>query len=150
MLEINSFYFSRLAFRILVDSVLIDRGQRFGGPRIARGLDDRYVDESGSLADQATDRLRPAGVPRRLERLLEMYRNYLRLVARTSLDAAVRAKADPSDMVQETLIKAHANFGQFQGSTEADLIAWLRQILANNILDLVPHQICRDRFLSLV
>jgi RNA polymerase sigma-70 factor (ECF subfamily) len=74
--------------------------------------------------------------PGAVEQLLDLYRNYLRLAARTSLGASVQAKADPSDMVQETLIKAHANFDQFQGSTEADLIAWLRQILANNILDL--------------
>lgn len=72
-----------------------------------------------------------------LDGLLDLYRNYLRLVARTSLDRAVRAKADPSDMVQETIIKAHDNFGQFKGSTEAELVAWLRQILANNIADLV-------------
>lgn len=74
--------------------------------------------------------------PGALETLLDLYRNYLRLVARTSLDAAMRAKADPSDMVQETIIKAHQNFEQFQGATEAELIAWLRQILARNISDL--------------
>lgn len=71
-----------------------------------------------------------------LGRLLATYRNYLSLTARTSLTADVRAKADPSDMAQETLIKAHANFEQFQGTTEAELIAWLRQILAHQIADL--------------
>lgn len=75
--------------------------------------------------------------PGSLAGLLEIYRNYLVLVARTSLDAAVQAKAAPSDMAQETLIKAHENFGQFQGTTEAELLAWLRQILANNIADLI-------------
>lgn len=71
-----------------------------------------------------------------LASLLELYRNYLRLVARSSIDATLRAKADPSDMVQETMLKAHAHFGQFTGSTETGLIAWLRQILARNIADL--------------
>lgn len=75
--------------------------------------------------------------PGALETLLDLYRNYLRLAARTSLDTAVQAKADPSDMVQETIIKAHQSFDQFQGSTEAELVAWLRQILAHNIRDLV-------------
>jgi DNA-directed RNA polymerase specialized sigma24 family protein len=71
------------------------------------------------------------------DRLLESYRNYLRLMARTGIDASLRGKADPSDLVQETLIKAHQHFDQFQGQTEADLIAWLRQILARNLADLV-------------
>lgn len=71
-----------------------------------------------------------------LNHLLDLYRNYLRLVARTTIDAELRAKADPSDMVQETVIKAHVNFGQFTGSTEVELLAWLRQVLAHNIADL--------------
>src|SRR4051812_38290154 len=64
------------------------------------------------------------------------YRNYLRLVARTGLGAALRGKADPSDLVQETLLKAHQHFAQFQGATEPELVAWLRQILARNLADL--------------
>ena len=66
--------------------------------------------------------------PGALDRLLESYRNYLRLLARTGIDASLRGKADASDLVQETLIKAHQHFEQFQGQTEAELIAWLRRI----------------------
>lgn len=80
-----------------------------------------------------------------LDSLLEYYRNYLTLVARTSLDAVLRAKVDPSDMAQETLIKAHARFGQFQGSNEAELVAWLRQILANNVTDFVRRFRAKSR-----
>ncbi len=71
-----------------------------------------------------------------LDRLLESYRNYLRLVARAGIDPALRVKADASDLVQETLMKAHQNFDQFQGRTEPELAAWLRQILARNLADL--------------
>ena len=38
------------------------------------------------------------------------------------------ARRNPSDLVQETLLKAHQHFDQFQGQTEAELIAWLRRI----------------------
>jgi RNA polymerase sigma-70 factor (ECF subfamily) len=75
--------------------------------------------------------------PGALERLLESLRNYLRLLARTGIDTSVRGKADPSDLVQETLLKAHQHFDQFRGQTEAELAVWLRQILARNLVDLV-------------
>src|SRR5437660_9077295 len=93
------------------------------------------VDEDpiiGRLIDEAR-----RAAPGALDRLLESYRNYLRMLARTGIDAALRGKADPSDLVQETLIKAHRHFDQFGGRTEAELAAWLRQILARNLADLV-------------
>jgi RNA polymerase sigma-70 factor (ECF subfamily) len=75
--------------------------------------------------------------PGALGQLLDSYRNYLRLLARTGIDASLQGKADPSDLVQETLLKAHENFGQFRGRTEAELAGWLRAILARNLTDLV-------------
>ncbi len=70
------------------------------------------------------------------ERVLESFRNYLRLLASTGLAADLRDKADPSDLVQDTLLKAHARFNQFNGGSEAELAGWLRQILARNLTDL--------------
>jgi len=75
--------------------------------------------------------------PGAVERLLEVYRHYLRFVARTCLTSALAGKADASDLVQETLLKAHQHFGGFRGSSEGELIAWLRQILAQNVAQLV-------------
>jgi len=75
--------------------------------------------------------------PGALDRLLNSYRNYLRLLARTGLDASLQAKADPSDLVQDALLKASQRFDQFRGATDAELAGWLRQILARCLADLV-------------
>ncbi len=74
-----------------------------------------------------------------LGKLLELYRNYLRLVARSVISAALRIKFEPSDLVQETFLKAHREFGQFQGKTEPELVTWLRRILIRSLSNQVKH-----------
>ena len=71
-----------------------------------------------------------------LGRLLELYRNYLRLLARLQVGRRLRGKADPSDLVQEAFLAAQRNFEQFRGNTEGELVDWLRQILASKLVDL--------------
>jgi RNA polymerase sigma-70 factor (ECF subfamily) len=70
-----------------------------------------------------------------LGRLLASYRNYLRLMADTQMGPALRSRVEPSDLVQEALLEAHRDFGQFGGGTEPELLAWLRRILARTLLD---------------
>jgi RNA polymerase sigma-70 factor (ECF subfamily) len=67
--------------------------------------------------------------------LLDHCRDYLLLVANSTLDDALRAKIGASDVVQETFLDAHRAFGQFNGSTEQELLTWLRQMLLNNLRD---------------
>jgi RNA polymerase sigma-70 factor (ECF subfamily) len=69
-----------------------------------------------------------------LGRLLEACRNYLRLVAERELDPSLRGKGGVSDLVQETLFEAVRDFERFHGSTEAELLAWLRRLLLNNLV----------------
>lgn len=61
--------------------------------------------------------------------LLEQHRGYLMLLARLNLDARLRAKVDPCDVVQQTLLEAHRSASGFRG-TGPQLTAWLRSILA--------------------
>ncbi len=67
-------------------------------------------------------------------RSLEEYRSYLLLLARIQLNPEPRNRIDPSDIVQQTLLEAHARADQFQGDDSA-LAAWLRQALVNNLRD---------------
>ncbi len=70
---------------------------------------------------------------------LERFRSYLYLLARASLDPRHQQKIDASDLVQQTLMDAHANQNQFRGTEDAQLAAWLKQILAHNLADALRH-----------
>lgn len=66
-----------------------------------------------------------------LGQLLQLYRNYLTILATAQLDARLRRRLSPSDLVQDALLGAYRDFGQFRGGSERELLAWLRQILIN-------------------
>jgi RNA polymerase sigma-70 factor, ECF subfamily len=64
---------------------------------------------------------------------LERFRHYLHLLARLHLDRRLQGKLDASDVVQQTILEAHRDWGQFRGKSDAELAAWLRQLLVHNL-----------------
>jgi RNA polymerase sigma-70 factor (ECF subfamily) len=74
-----------------------------------------------------------AGSRADLGRLLELYRNYLALLARVQIGRRLQGKVDAADLVQETFLQAHRDFSQFRGTTEQELVGWLRQILGHRL-----------------
>jgi RNA polymerase sigma-70 factor, ECF subfamily len=64
-----------------------------------------------------------------LGRALEACRRYLLCVAHQQLNRDLQAKGGASDLVQETFLEAQSSFDRFQGTSEVELRAWLRQLL---------------------
>src|SRR5438067_1767977 len=92
--------------------------------------------DAGRLIEEAR-----AGGTDKLGSLLELYRNYLYLLARTQIDLHLQARCNPSDVVQETFLHACRHFKQFRGTSEKELLRWLRTILVNNLARIVEQQV---------
>jgi len=67
--------------------------------------------------------------------LLELFRVELLELADGELGAKIGSKTSASDIVQEALLDAVADFSQFDGMTGEDLRAWLRQIVHHRSVD---------------
>jgi len=119
-----------------------------------RGRRIPHLDHTASSVARCI-RLAREGQGDALAQILEAYRNYLRLIAATCFERQLRGKADPSDVVQDALVKVHENFHQFRGATERELLAWMRTILARLLTDLhrrfllgAERQVGRERSLA--
>src|SRR5438132_1107965 len=74
-----------------------------------------------------------AGSREALGEALEACRGYLLLLAQEELDPALQAKGGASDLVQQTFMEAQQDFARFQGDSDGELLAWLRQLLVHNL-----------------
>jgi RNA polymerase sigma-70 factor, ECF subfamily len=90
-----------------------------------------------------------------LGKLLAAYRPFLLAIANDGFDPDLRAKAGPSDVVQETFIDAQRDFDKFKSDSESRFRIWLHTILLNNLADLrkrflksAKRQVRRERPLS--
>lgn len=74
-----------------------------------------------------------------LGRLLESFRNYLRILADIEIGRRLQRKVDASDIVQEAFLDAHRQFPKFQGDLEPQFAEWLRIILAGKLANTMRH-----------
>ncbi|PHR90788.1 MAG: hypothetical protein COA78_34370, partial [Blastopirellula sp.] len=66
--------------------------------------------------------------------LLDDYRGSLMKLAEQLVDSQLRPKAGASDLVQVTMIDAKECIRSFRGNTPLVFEAWLKQILAHNVI----------------
>lgn len=87
---------------------------------------------AGSTPQQLLQEARD-GNEKALGRLLESYSGYLTLLSRVQIGRRIQGKVDPADVVQEVFLEVHRQFPQFRGTSEGELVGWLRRILAGQL-----------------
>jgi RNA polymerase sigma-70 factor (subfamily 1) len=75
----------------------------------------------------------------------EEFRPALQFLARSQLGVKLRRVLDDSDIVQQTLLEAHAAHGAIRGKSREAKFAWLRRVLTNTIVDHVRKHTRRKR-----
>ena len=88
--------------------------------------------------------------------MIERFRGYLLLLARSHIDPRRHTKLEASHLVQQTMLAGFEKRGQFRGNCEAELAQWLKQILVNQLADAVraegrdKRDIARERSIEAV
>ena len=90
----------------------------------------QHAEAAGPCVERLLDEARQGDV-QKLGQLLQLYQNYLTILASTQLGCRLRRRMNPSDLVQDAMLAAHCDFRQFRGDSEREFLAWLRQILIN-------------------
>lgn len=90
------------------------------------------------MAEETSDLLRRAAErdSEAIDRLLEQHRERLRQMVAFRIDARLRQRFDPSDVVQETLIEAVQRLPHFFKQSEITFYPWLRELALNRMIDL--------------
>ena len=104
-----------------------------GSKKVGSAADSERIDGVLLAAARSGDRSAQ-------DALLGTVMRLLRAHAARRLDGRLRARLDPSDVVQLALIEAARDFGAFEGRTQAELRAWLLEILRTSVLDVIKEQ----------
>ena len=71
------------------------------------------------------------GNPKARSQLMADLKRYLNFVANRQFDRDLQAKMGPSDIVQESMMRAVTKLNQFRGQSVEEFRGWVRQILVN-------------------
>ncbi len=96
----------------------------------ASGDGDHSMHDSDHMLSALIDRARLGSMGGQNDLFSEL-RNYLLAIAHEQFDNRLRGKTGPSDIVQQSMIRAVENFGDYRGQSEAEFRGWLRQIVVN-------------------
>jgi len=94
-----------------------------GDPFATSGWDDQSLTSLLAKARSGNDVARG--------RLMAALKRYLDFVAHRQFDQRLQAKMGPSDIVQQSMMRAIDHLDEFQGQSIQDFRGWLRQILIN-------------------
>ena len=97
------------------------------------GVQEKQNSNSDNSELENLMQLARTGDPQAIGQLLAKYRRYLLTIANNDLEGGMRAKVGASDVVQQSMLLAQQNFENFKGTTEAELLGWLKAILVNDI-----------------
>lgn len=86
-----------------------------------------------------------AGDTEALGTLLERYRGYLLMLAHRYLDQRLRRRIDPADIVQHTFLEVQRDLPGFRGTHPAEFVAWIRNILKNNLATEVARHVTTQK-----
>ena len=82
-----------------------------------------------------------AGDPQAFERLFTMHQPYLQQLVELRLDPRLRARLDPSDIVQETHLEAFRRLGAYLDKQPMPFRLWLRQIACDHAAKARRHHL---------
>jgi RNA polymerase sigma-70 factor (ECF subfamily) len=101
------------------------------------------MNENASDSEQTQRLLRKAcdGDQRALSRLLERHRPYLRQMVELRLDPRIRARVDPSDVVQEAQLEAVRRLQDDPQPPPLPFRLWLRQLASDRLLMLRRYHV---------
>ena len=76
-----------------------------------------------------------AGDDHALGQICQQFREHLLLTADDGLGDDLRAKLGASDVVQQSMLEVHNDFGRFAGKSEQEFRRWITRLVERNLID---------------